>query len=359
MQTLLHIGMAKTGSTALQQSLLLSHAALAARGVLYPQNPPGVSFVNHKLILAGMFEYDRLPGHLIRRGSSEELARKSARFLKDTRRAVDEMAPRCLILSTESFFRALPRPAHAKLTKLLEGMLGETRVVAYLRRPSEHYVSRLQQKLKDSYLVPAPDARKYRKVIESYAEAFGVNALSLNLYHRPSLVEGDIVADFAAKHLASYGIVRAELAKPERTNETISAESVDISRRFRLAFHRDNDNRFTPDSAQLIAALRAADAATGALRPQLRPGLADRIDYTCYDALWLRDQHGIEFPDFDYRQVERPSPNRTKVETSALENILVIDRARERAILAELRADPWASEPKRRAWIDALQAELT
>ena len=153
-------------------------------------------------------------------------------------------------------------------------------------------------------------------------------------------------------------MTRADLAAPDRTNDTLSAESADVSRRFRLAFHGDRDNRMTKESKTLVAALRDADVETGAPRPKLRPGVAERVDYARADPLWLRDRHGVTFPDFDYRRLETGRPVPPPDGPVALEEVVEIDRGRERAILAELRAAPWAAAPERRAWIDALLAEL-
>ena len=60
MRTILHIGQPKTGSTALQTCLKASKAELAAAGVLYPDNPPGCGFNNHRLLIAG-YTADRDP----------------------------------------------------------------------------------------------------------------------------------------------------------------------------------------------------------------------------------------------------------------------------------------------------------
>lgn len=368
MRILLHIGMAKAGSSALQDSLAGSQAALAARGLLYPRRLGGTAYANHTLMLPAVFDWRgsrSLQFSPEARGPSLEAASRG--FLDALGAEIAARAPRALILSCEHLFRVLPDRGTERLPALLAGLGGAPRVIAYLRRPSEHYLSSLQQHLKASHEVRVPRAPRYRSVIESYAAMFGEEALALQLYHRPGFVDGDIVADFAARHLAPYGVTRAELAAPARTNDTLSAESADVSRRFRLAFFRDRDNRMTQESKTLVAALRDADAATGAPRPRLRPGVAERVDYARADPLWLRDRHGVAFPGFDYRRLETGAGIPPSDAPVALEDVVEIDRSRERAILAELRAAPWAAAPERRGgidaparrgWIDALLAEL-
>jgi hypothetical protein len=229
-------------------------------------------------------------------------------------------------------------------------------VVVYLRPPAEHYVSRLQQQLKASHRVVQPKSPGYRDVLAQYAKIFGRTRLSANPFDRALLADGDIVADFVARYLAPFGLSRADLETPPRTNETISAESMDVSRRYRLAFHPDDADRFTTDSSTLVAALARADAAVGAPRPQLRPGIADLLDHRS-ELPWLRHHHGIVFPNVDYADLkDGQRPDRLEREL-ALEEIVEIDRDRQRAILAELRASDWASG-SRRAWIDGLLADL-
>lgn len=363
MRILLHIGMAKAGSSALQDALGGSHRALAARGALYPRRLGGTTYSSHSLLLPAVCDWRgsrSLQFAPEDRGPSLEPA--SRVFLDALRAEIAASAPRALILSSEHLFRVLPDGGTERLPALLAGLGGTDggapTVIAYLRRPSEHYLSGLQQHLKASHEVKTPRAPRYRNVLESYAAMFGADALALQLYHRPAFVEGDIVADFAARHLAAFGVTRADIAPPDRTNDTLSAESADVSRRFRLAFFADRDNRMTKESKTLVAALRDADVATGAPRPKLRPGIAERIDYARPDPLWLRDRHGVTFPDFDYRRIEAGRPVPPAEGPVALEDIVEIDRGRERAILAELRAAPWAAEPGRRDWIDALLAEL-
>lgn len=363
MRTVLHIGMPKTGTNALQRSLHASPAALAARGVLYPRSPDARHF-NQKIILAELFDWrGSRTARLAPDQRPPSRAETGRRFFEDLRGAVQARPPRCLVLSTESLFRVLPENAPERFATafegVFEGLMQDVTVAAYLRRPSEHYLSRLQQQLKASHQAPRPGPPKHRRILEQYAAIFGEAALSPNLFHRPALAEGDIVADFAAKYLAPYGVTRADLATPERTNDTVSAESVDILRRYRLAFYPDDNDRFFPDSTRLVEALHAADAAAGAPRPRLRPGIAERADYAGDDPLWLRDRHGIVFPEFDYRRLEagRGAKPKRKGEL-ALEDILEIDRGRERAVLAELRTSPWTKKWDRRAWIDGLLADL-
>ena len=136
MRTLLHIGMAKAGSSALQDSLAGSHKALAARGVLYPRRLGGTSYSNHSLLLPAVFDWRgsrSLQFSPEERGPSLEPASRA--FLDALRAEIAATAPRALVLSSEHLFRVLPDGGSERLPALLAGFGGRPTVIAYLRRP--------------------------------------------------------------------------------------------------------------------------------------------------------------------------------------------------------------------------------
>jgi hypothetical protein len=357
MKTILHIGMPKTGSTALQDSLNRSHDGLLAHGVLYPENPGKVGFINHKYIVADLLDHDRLPRHLVRGQDAGTIADKQRAFRRHLMRQVRDARPRGLVISTESLFRSFNQAARDKLAALFADLRTEPEAVAYLRKPSAHFASALQQHIKASSIVRAPKVPHYRSVIGSYEKLLGRGRVHLNLFDRAALHEGDIVADFAVKYLGPLGVPRSVLLAPETTNETLSAESVDILRDFRATFHADRQDLFTADTNGLIHALAAIDARLQSPRPRLVEGLADLIDQSSPDPLWLRDSHGLVFPGYDYARAERGPLTVLPDRDWTLEALLQIDPALRAAIAADLAATPWAAEdPARAAWAAGLAA---
>jgi len=361
-RTILHIGMPKTGTTALQQCLQASRAALLAQGLLYPENPPGCPFNNHRMLLFGFVPFAALPRHVRRhaRYRPETLQADYRAFLDHLGAQVAAARPPAVLLSSESLFRRLDAGGRRSLGAAL-APLGEVTVAAYLRRPSDYFLSSLQQRLKQSADLGALRVPSARRVLESYARGFGRDALRPRVYDRRLLEGGDIVRDFFAAHLPALAAAAAALV-PERTvNASASAEAMDIQRRYRQAFHPGADDVSTDDSTGLMRALRRAELAAGAAKPRLRPEIAERLDYARADPLWLRDAWGLVFPDFDYARLARRRwlwlprlPQRPR----ALGDLVTLDPAMRRALLEAVRRSRWAkADPARRPWLDGLLRE--
>lgn len=159
MKTFLHIGMPKTGSTALQETLLASHDELLRKGVLYPR-VPDPTFNNHRLLLVGTTPLEKLPRHIRRNYDEADLEGRKADFLRAVRADQRQHAPQAMVLSSESLFRNF---SDAGKKVLMAGLHkigadpGQTTVVAYVRRPADRYLSGLQQHLKASWKITPPE----------------------------------------------------------------------------------------------------------------------------------------------------------------------------------------------------------
>lgn len=324
MRIVLHIGMAKAGSTALQSGLSSLRKALREAGVLYPASPLVKS--KQPLLIAAVTPADHLPRllhHKIGAETDSVDALVESWFMK-VAKAIRTVRPAVLLLSDEWLFKLKDAGRLESLDRRLRSLGDQVDVVAYVRRPSAHYLSMLQQSLKASHRIRQPAGTAYCATLEGYAEHVA-DTLRVFPYDRAAWPGGDIL-----RHLLDQIVPGAGLpfeSVQQRPNHSLSAEAMSILAAYRAAFWPDHGGRFTPDTRRLVQALRAADAELGgSRRPQLWEPVRRYVDQASTDLLALRDHHGITFDGIDYDTVgklpDMPPPART------VEDVCQVDAAR-------------------------------
>jgi hypothetical protein len=363
MKTIVHIGMPKAGSTALQNCLEGSDEALAAKGVLYPRNPPECRFNNHRLLAARILDFDGLPRHM--KGpnggyTAETIGAGVEAFVDGVAAQVAGRRPDFLVFSSETLFRPLPKARHAAIRDDYRRMgAADPRFVAYLRKPSDRYVAGLMQTLHASTFVKPPRPPLYRAVLESYEACFGPDALDVRLYDRGALRDGDIIADFFSAFLPEAGIDVSTLHAGGKRNETLSGESMDLIMRQRIAFHPDENDVHTRATIRLRDTLTRIEREVGAPKPRLRTRIAEMVDYATPDCLWLRERYGIAFPGIDYDRMEREAAGDGQPfeRIRRLDDLIAIDPAIQARIVERLAGEAWATEEAAQAeWVAGLLA---
>ena len=237
--------------------------------------------------------------------SKEEKVRERTRAQNCWRRLGKQISrekPAMVILSSEYFaFVSRPNELISAVMETLPGAL-TIEVVAYLRRPSQHYVSLTQQKLKASARLPPPKRIQYFELLAPFAVRCD---LKLREMHPDKLVGADVVMDFVATVLpGSSGLVRS---LGVRKNETLSAEAMALLQEFRRYAFEGQDHVLNLETTRLINAIRTIEAKHGVdvcfTRPRLRPNLESYIDYSTTDNRELKDRFGFTFCDLNDDQV--------------------------------------------------------
>lgn len=301
MRIIVHFGMSKAGSTALQKGLVQSREALLERGVLYPKAP--IISHSHNLLSAGLVPPEQIPRfvrHSLEKvGAGPDLC---DRWIAALGEAMARGAAKTLVLSAENLWGLRETDAAQRLREILI-RIGATRIeaVAYLRRPSEWYLSMAGQVLAASYRIKPAEPVPYRASIEPIATHLAdPGATRLRLYDRARFPGGDIMADFLESTLEISDLPAAG----REANVTFSAEGLDVLRSYRRHAHWEENGRFTPDTRRLMQALERAEAAVpGHARAKLHADLADRLDHGAPDLIWLRDTHGLIFDGIDYDRI--------------------------------------------------------
>ncbi len=344
MKIIMHIGMPKTGSTAIQFALTKNREQLINAGVLYPINPhPFSEHVKHSIYVS-----------MLRRGDSEQWNRFPdaeakiistyggsfdfySYWLDDLKKQIAVAKPHTLLISEEVFFGVLGNKKskiHDNLRKLSTDLnVAEDNIifVGYLRSPPDYYLSSCQQNLKSKPEIRDIDSANYiptfRRIVDSYKSHCKIFPFDKKIFP-----EGDVVRHFTRLFL---GIELGSLGKP---NETISAPAMSILQDYRSIFYSEKNQRQSPKQVEfLINALRDGDGNLGFGRPTLRDEVKDAIWQSVESDLhWLNENFGIDFS----RPEERPETKNTQSGTAfrplKVEDIIDFDAHQKNRLLFEV-----------------------
>lgn len=291
MRAIIHIGADKTGTTSVQRSLFNQHQYLARHGVAYPFLEDGT---NHNL-LAAPFLARPMRIHLQRYKTTPNTIAKANQCWKKLQASLAKGEYDTVVLSAESLFSILnPELFVEKLAEYLPH-LREILIFVYLRRPSTHYMSLVQQQLKRSARFSDPKRPQYAAILKRWSN---VGRLNLREFDRKCMINGDVVTDFWVNTLPSIQL--PESAEVIRSNVSMSAEGLLIFQRFRHAFCAHREGMRTKRSKFLLSSIRLVEQ-SNELKMQfskasLKPELRDFLDYATSDNAELE-----KFFDFKYR----------------------------------------------------------
>jgi hypothetical protein len=236
--TVLHIGTGKTGTTTIQSVLGRSRPALRAAGTLYPRAFGRVRHLAFAFMVMPDEELVRSPEWL-RAGHEGTDAREFRRGLR--RRLRRELGPdvRRLLISDEALYRRSPATVR-RVRRFTDARGGSVRVVAYLRRQDEHVASNYQQVVKGGEvarmrtwaatdLSPTYD---YHRNLARWRDHLEPDAFVVRPFEPERFVGGSLVDDFL--DAAGIDLKAADLAPAERRNESLSAEAVEVLRMLNL-----------------------------------------------------------------------------------------------------------------------------
>lgn len=208
---LLHAGLPKTGTTAIQSALARASGQLRALGILCP----GFE-ANHSLALRALAEGDQKP-----EGKSGKRIQHSGDVgegVKARWRAaiIDSLGATGwdrLVLSGEGV-SILPRARLESLRDKLAARGDRIEVILVLRHPFALRVSQIQQSLKAGGVI-AEELRKqaeighFRQVVERMAAVFGTGQLRIVIYDEAVAAEGGLLGAFSTLIGAGAGTLEA------------------------------------------------------------------------------------------------------------------------------------------------------
>lgn len=230
----LHVGLGKTGSSAIQQAMLASADLLEADyGIYYPRglDDPRPFAGNHTLLLATLFKSqpELIRANVVAKIDTPERVSAFNRRLQSEleARLAKTVAP-TLLMSAEGVGDFEPE-AVDRLLSWLTSVADDVRIVACLRHPMNALASTIQQKLKTDGTLPAlyenPPVTSFRTILGQLQALVGTEAVDAYDFADAKEHEGGIVGAF----LARLGLPPAALPKAEETvNPSMSQEGAEL-----------------------------------------------------------------------------------------------------------------------------------
>jgi len=335
LRTIIHAGMHKTGSTAIQE-------VFGARGVAGVGHPGGprtnlsdmVLLLFAEGALLEKFHTARLP-HLSQRALMRKRARNEAKLASELSAC---RAPVFLFSAEDIAAPDFDTAATRRMADFFRGFDRTIEVQAYVRAPVSFMQSAFQQRVKQGKREAAKlDASTlwpcYRDRFEKFDTVFGRENVHLHPFDPKHFRDGDVVADFADR----LGVALPE-APPTRANDGLSGEAMAIAW-CRLAGRLPADypdaataSRFRATPARALSGFGKRKFAFA--ETFLAPTIAAQDD----DLAWIEERLGQPLPD-------RP-PHADAIGTGAdMEAIAEENRAALAAYLATL--PPLPSRPRR------------
>jgi len=195
---LIHIGLHKTGTSAIQSFLLDNRAALLDQGLLYPLDLE--EWGNHNPLAWHLMDPRYMPTH----GDFYRELSTPAHWQKLHKEASERQTDR-VILSGEDF-SLISRPQ--QLAELLERY--DTRIIVYLRRQDQYLQSIYNQDVKNYEFMRCErfeefvldhrlaEILHYDIFLERWGAAFGKENIDVAIYDRRHLRHG-LIPDFASR----------------------------------------------------------------------------------------------------------------------------------------------------------------
>ncbi len=191
---ILHIGMWKTGTTTIQETLFENKELLKKEGILYP-----TELKNHIFIIPQ-----------VRKDAKNHVAVKSYnkgidRLNEIGQQLLDQIASEkntesTYILSSE-FFMDFNSVEIENLKNIFSPYFDDFQIICYLRPPIAHYTSAVNEQVKQGHY-PLDVAYDKHCDIDEYdrldwwAKTFGKDNLNVRIFNRNSWVNNDLIDDF-------------------------------------------------------------------------------------------------------------------------------------------------------------------
>lgn len=225
---ILHIGMHKTGSSSIQESLGIQ---LSNPKFEYLKLCRGN---NHSRVIYTLFSEtpDTYPMNIREKLTKEQILDINKANIKNLALLLEKTQSNSVIISAEDLLFLTENELY-KLKNFLDPYCRSIQVIGYVRLPIAYMQSVLQEIIKDGQmrfeldlLYPHPS---YREKFEKFDRVFGENNVKLLKYEISNFLNRDVVLDFCSQIDIS---IRPESVK--RVNDSLSLEATSLLYAYRI-----------------------------------------------------------------------------------------------------------------------------
>jgi hypothetical protein len=296
----LHVGLHKTGSTSIQNSL----KGYSASGIKYLDlGPP-----NHSVPIRAAFTDNPHPeteGVHARVGrTADEVSEMRRDVVERLRKQLSSKGFDKFVISGEGITQ-LSEASLQEFKALLTQYVDPIRVFAYVRDPAGFAISDFQQRIKAGYGGYDLGKPNYRNRLEKFPQVFGRENFSVKVFAREGLKGGSVVTDFCDL----WGIP-FDPKDEVRANESLSDAAVKLLHLFNRQGVR---SKGTPSLARgrqrMIRSL--ARHFDGKFSP---PAEIRAAAFDAADVEWLRQELGVAFEMPTAAAPQRPAEFRRFLE---------------------------------------------
>jgi hypothetical protein len=314
MAIILHIGFPKTATTSLQLGLKANRARLEAAGLLYP-----------------LVDRDFKQRYLKFLVSKHQESRQADPVLRRLAECISSHPDKHVLLSCEEltnlYMSDFSDRSLARLYDFLRTLTSDIRLIAYVRNPAEFYISMMQEKLKRSAGIVAPESFRVRfaDILAQYEKVFQVKAIVRN-FTRSELIGQDIITDFFAQFADLFTIDLAAWDRLE-ANEALTPETLFVLDLAHRAAPEPQPRRTRRKEVEgfwrnLQRIARSLDN-TG--KPTLFRAAAEAVlQANEEDGRALAQRYGVRFAK--YESLDRRPQYSPAEQMSDVENIVQVDR---------------------------------
>jgi hypothetical protein len=287
MKLVLNIGMHKTGTSAIQQSL----GRFDRDGVRYlPLGHPNQSAIYATMFMAEPHTYG---AHRKNSRSPADVAALRDKFSQGYEEAIAKARADGIevLMSSAEDLVLMSEDTLARLRDWAEARFSDVVLVGYARPPVSFMTSALQQRVAGGVkwtfrnLYPG-----YRERFESFDRVFGRDRVILKKFHRDRLKNGDVVQDYAAH--AGLEISPDEVISDNQSRSLQSTAALQAQRVLGRGWLRYPGA--PADNHKLVDRLRGL----GTDKIVLHPDVVTRIVGANQDDIdWITDRLGVDFVD--------------------------------------------------------------